>query len=150
LDRDLNANGFIHKGFFIDTNAPFKFEILTALKFVDEIYSHVTIKRDVFNYPYRDATVICLIKAIQYGTECTHLNSSSESTRKIVKFLFPLKEELLKPIFETKAKKVLWEPNPDMFSFDKCTELISEGPKESIIESLALVYSPNSLEYKWF
>jgi hypothetical protein len=64
--------------------------------------------------------------------------------------LFPLKEELLKPIFETKAKKVLWEPNPDMFSFDKCTELISEGPKESIIESLALVYSPNSLEYKWF
>ncbi len=121
------AKGFIHKGFYIDTRAPFEFYVRSASRVVDEYYSHIVFERDVFNCPRRIASELCLVRTTQYKSERIRPNSDiNEPIAKSVSFLFPLNEELLRPIFLTKEHNELWKPNPILFSFDKYTKIIND------------------------
>lgn len=127
----LNANniakGFIHKGFFYDTSAPFEFYVRGASRVVDEYYSHIVFERDVFNCPRRKASELCLIRTSQYKSERIRPNTDiNELIAKTVSFLFPLNEDILRPIFLSKENNILWKPNPILFSFDKHTIMIND------------------------
>lgn len=127
LERGAIAKGFLHKGFYIEPNAPFKFKIRGASKVVDEYYSIIKWERDVFNCPRRIASELCLIRASQVDSERIRPHSDiNEPISKTVRFLFPLNEDLLKPIFQTKEDGVLWEADPVLFSFDKFTKIIND------------------------
>lgn len=49
LERENVAKGFVHKGFYIEPRAPFKFKIRGASRVVDEYYSIIKWERDVLN-----------------------------------------------------------------------------------------------------
>ena len=127
IERGDVAKGFLHKGFYIEPNAPFKFRIRGASRVVDEYYSFIKWERDVFNCPRRIASELCLVRASQVDSERIRPNSDiNEPISKTVRFLFPLNEDLLKPIFETNEDGVIWESDPIMFSFDKFTKIIND------------------------
>lgn len=127
LERRTVAKGFVHKGFYIEPNAPFKFKIRGASRVVDEYYSIIKWERDVFNCPRRIASELCLVRASQVDSKRIRPNSDiNEPMSKTVRFLFPLNEDLLKPIFQTKEDGVIWESDSILFSFDKFTKIIND------------------------
>lgn len=142
LEREIIPKGFVHKGFYIEPNAPFKFWIRGASRVVDEYYSIIKLERDVFNCPRRIASELCLVRASQVNSERFRPNSdTNEPISKTVRFLFPLNEDLLKPIFQTKEDGVLWESDPILFSFDKFTKIINDDFEFPDYKQLpALVY----------
>jgi len=151
LDANNIAKGFIHKGFYFDTNAPFEFYVRGASRVVDEYYSQIVFERDVFNCPRRKASDLCLIRTSQYLSERIRPNSDiNEPIAKSVSFLFPLNEELLRPIFLTKEHNTLWKPNPILFSFDKYTKIINDDFDFPEYKSrLVLIYDTLTPNMRW-
>ena len=128
LSQYDTPKGFLHKGFYLEPTAPFKFMIRGASKVIDEYYSHIHWELDVFNCPRRKADFeLCLIRASQVNSERLRPNSDiNEPYHKTVRFLFPLIENLLTPILQTKEENKIWEADPLLFSFDKYTKIIND------------------------
>lgn len=79
----------------------------------------------MFNFPRRKASELCLIPTSQYKSERACPNFY-EPIAKSVSFLFPLNEEILRPIFIAKEINMLWKPDPILFSFDKYTKIVND------------------------
>lgn len=76
---------------------------------------------------HRIASELCLVTASQVDSKRIRPNSDiNQPMSKTVRFLFPLNEDLLKPIFQTKEDGVIWESDSILFSFDKFTKIIND------------------------
>lgn len=128
LNRHEITKGFLHKGFFLEPSAPFEFEIRGASKVIDEYYSHIRWELDVFNCPRRKVDLeLCLVRASQVNSNRLRPNSDiNEPYPKTVRFLFPLKEDLLYPILQKKEDNKIWKPDSKLFYFGKFTKIVND------------------------